>query len=288
MKYSLENYKKKHDKVICIDSDGTMIDAMNVKHDRCHGATFIDVFGLQDYADEIHEIWDSINLYETTRGINRFIAIVEMFKRVNGKYLNLDEGDLAAYSAWVEKGNLSHDALVKEYEKNPNPLIKQIIEWSETLLKRIAELTPDDKPPYENGKEALEYAEGRCDIAIISSSNMAAIMEEWKAHGLLKYVDVITSQEVGSKGECLKVMLSKGYEPSDVLMIGDAYPDVDAANANGVYYYPILTRHEAKSWKDFIDKYFDDFINGRYEKDQEKLLKKFEDNFDTGSRKELN
>ncbi|MBO4235707.1 MAG: HAD family hydrolase [Firmicutes bacterium] len=285
MDYSLKNFKKRCDKVICIDSDGTMIDAMNVKHDRCHGATFIDVFGLKDHADEIHETWDSINLYEKTRGINRFIAIVEMFKRVNGKYIDLNEDDLAAYTAWVEKGNLSHDALVKEYEKNPNPLIKEIIEWSETLLKRIAELTPDDKPPYENGKEALEYAKGRCDIAIISSSNMAAIMEEWKAHDLLKYVDVITSQEVGTKGECLSVMLEKGYKPTDVLMIGDAYPDVDAANENGVYYYPILTRHEAESWKDFIDKYFDDFIDGKYEKDQKKLLKKFEDNFDTGKKK---
>ena len=199
MDYSLENYKKKHDKVICIDSDGTMIDAMNVKHDRCHGATFIEVFGLDDYADEMHEIWDSINLYETTRGINRFIAIVEMFKRINGKYIDVDEKELEDYTAWVERGNLSHDALVKEYEKNPSKLKKKIIEWSETLLKRIAELKPSDKPPYENGKEALEYAKGRSDIAIISSSNMAAIVEEWKAHGLLEYVDVITSQEVGTK-----------------------------------------------------------------------------------------
>ena len=64
MDYSIENFKKKHNKIICIDSDGTMIDAMNVKHDKCHGETFIDVFNLKEHSDKMHEIWDSINLYE--------------------------------------------------------------------------------------------------------------------------------------------------------------------------------------------------------------------------------
>lgn len=280
MDYSIENFKRKHDKIICIDSDGTMIDAMNVKHDKCHGETFIDVFGLKDHSKEIHEIWDSINLYEKSRGVNRFIAIIEMFKRIDGKYLDVDKDELEAFRKWVDKGALSHKAVAKEFEEHPTPLLEKIVEWSYELNQRIASLTPDDKPPFPNGKKALEYALGKADIAIISSSNMAAIVEEWKAHDLLQYVDVITSQEVGSKGECLKTMLTKGYDKHDILMIGDAYPDVDAANENGVYYYPILTRHEGDSWQEFIDKYFDAFINNEYDKYQQHLLEKFENNFD--------
>ena len=280
MDYSIENFKRKHDKIICIDSDGTMIDAMNVKHDRCHGETFIDVFGLKDHSKEMHEIWDSINLYEKSRGVNRFIAIIEMFKRIDGKYLDVDKDELEAFRKWVDKGSLSHKAVAKEFEEHPTPLLEKIVEWSYELNQRIASLTPDDKPPFPNGKKALEYALGKADIAIISSSNMAAIVEEWKAHDLLQYVDVITSQEVGSKGECLATMLTKGYGKHDILMIGDAYPDVDAANENGVYYYPILTRHEGDSWQEFIDKYFDAFINNEYDKYQQHLLEKFENNFD--------
>ena len=280
MDYSIENFKRKHDKIICIDSDGTMIDAMNVKHDKCHGETFIDVFGLKDHSKEMHEIWDSINLYEKSRGVNRFIAIIEMFKRIDGKYLNVNKEELEAFKKWVDKGVLSHKAVAKEFEENPTPLLEKIVEWSYELNQRIASLTPDDKPPFPNGKQALEYALGKADIAIISSSNMAAIVEEWKAHDLLQYVDVITSQEVGSKGECLKTMLTKGYDKHDILMIGDAYPDVDAADENGVYYYPILTRHEGDSWQEFIDKYFDAFINNEYDKYQQHLLEKFENNFD--------
>lgn len=279
MDYSLENFKKKHNKIICIDSDGTMIDAMNVKHDKCHGETFIDIFNLNEHSKEIHKIWDDINLYEKTRGINRFIAIVEMFERIDGKYLSVNKEELEQFKKWVDKGNLSHKAVVKEYEENPSPLLKQIVDWSYELNQRIARLTPEDKPPFDNGKQALEYALNKADIAIISSSNMAAIVEEWKAHDLLKYVDVITSQEVGTKGECLAVLLTKGYDKKDILMIGDAYPDVDAADENGVYYYPILTRHEGKSWQDFIDKYFDLFLNDKYDECQKELLDKFEHNF---------
>ena len=279
MDYSLENFKKKHNKIICIDSDGTMIDAMNVKHDKCHGETFIDIFNLNEHSKEIHKIWDDINLYEKTRGINRFIAIVEMFERIDGKYLSVNKEELEQFKKWIDKGNLSHKAVMKEYEENPTPLLKQIVDWSYELNQRIARLTPEDKPPFDNGKQALEYALNKADIAIISSSNMAAIVEEWKAHDLLKYVDVITSQEVGTKGECLAVLLTKGYDKKDILMIGDAYPDVDAANENGVYYYPILTRHEGVSWQDFIDKYFDLFLNDKYDECQKELLDKFEHNF---------
>ena len=279
MDYTIENFERKHNKVICIDSDGTMIDAMNVKHDKCHGESFIEVFGLEDHAKEMHEIWDSINLYEKSRGVNRFIGIVEMFKRINHKYLEVNEEELARFEAWVEKGNLSNSALEAEMAVNTYPLIEKIHEWSLDLNKKIASLTPQDKPPFDNGKEALQYAQGKVDIAIISSSNMAAIVEEWKAHDLLQYVDVITSQEVGSKGECLATMLTKGYGKQDILMIGDAYPDVDASDENGVYYYPILTRHEGESWQEFIDTYFDKFLDGTYDEVQEELLNRFEHNF---------
>ena len=211
MDYSLENLERKHNKVIFIDSDGTMIDAMNVKHDKCHGDSLIYVWGLEDNAKEIHEIWDSINLYEKSRGINRFLALREMLGRIDGKYLEVDKDDFKKYSDWVDKGSLSNAALEEELETNSTPLLEKIHEWSLDLNNRIASLTPEDKPPFGNGKEALEYALGKVDIAIISSSNMSAIVEEWKAHDLLQYVDVITSQEIGTKGECLAKMLTKGY-----------------------------------------------------------------------------
>ena len=281
MDYSLENFVKKHDKVICIDSDGTMIDAMNVKHRRCHGASFIDLWQLNDKADEVQKVWDGINLFEKSRGVNRFIALEEMLRRCEKRgWIKLDPDDFKVYCDWVAKGKISNKDLVAEMEHNDSPLLKKAYDWSVELNRRIESVTSADKPPYEGAREALEYAKGKCDIAIISSSNMAAIVKEWSDHDLLKYVDVITSQEIGSKNACIARMLTKGYGKEDVLMMGDAYPDVDASAENCVWYYPILTRHEKESWDDFHYKYFDLFLEGRYDECQQELMDRFENNFD--------
>jgi len=108
---------------------------------------------------------------------------------------------------------------------------------------------------------------------------MVALVEEWTGHGLIGYVDVMTSQEIGTKGECIRRMISKGYDPHRVLMIGDAYPDLEAATANDTYYYPILTNKERSSWACLKSTYFDRFVEGVFEQDQEQLLHEFKTNF---------
>ena len=45
-----------------------------------------------------------------------------------------------------------------------------------------------------------------------------------------------------------KKVLKKGYAPDHVVMVGDAPGDQAAAQKNGVWFYPILVRHEAESW----------------------------------------
>jgi phosphoglycolate phosphatase-like HAD superfamily hydrolase len=46
-------------------------------------------------------------------------------------------------------------------------------------------------------------------------------------------------------------MLKFGYAKENVLMVGDAPGDCDAAEANGVWYYPILVNKETESWSEF-------------------------------------
>ncbi|MBR3644604.1 MAG: HAD hydrolase-like protein, partial [Parasporobacterium sp.] len=89
------------------------------------------------------------------------------------------------------------------------------------------------------------------DIAIVSAANRDAVEEEWERFGLLPLVDVMMCQDVGSKAHCISVMLEKGYAPDHVLMCGDAPGDRDAAEKNGVFFYPVLVRHEKESWQEF-------------------------------------
>lgn len=279
MDYSMDSFKPKHKKIVCFDSDGTVIDAMNVKHRRCHGAAFIEEWGLQAHSKEVQAVWDKINLFERSRGVNRFIALQEMLSRMNGLYLSVEADDYEEYCQWVQKDTLTNGALKEQLETSHNPLFAKALHWSEDLNKRIKEVTPQDKPPFKGVRDALETAYGRVDLAIISSSNMAAIKEEWSAHELLSYMSVITSQEVGTKTACLASLIEKGYGRQDILMVGDAYPDVDAALSNGVWYYPILIGHEKESWQVFKDWYLDAFLNGEYGVYQQALLEQYENNF---------
>ena len=47
-------------------------------------------------------------------------------------------------------------------------------------------------------------------------------------------------------------------------MVGDAPGDCDAAEKNGVWYYPILVRREAESWNELKETVLTVFQNGDY------------------------
>lgn len=276
---AVDAFVPQHDKLLCIDSDGTVIDAMNVKHNRCHGLSFIEEWGLSDRAEDVQRIWNDINLFEQTRGINRFLALEKMLVRMEGAFLHTDPKELDDYRDWLNEGDLSNASLEKRIKRDGNPLLKKAMRWSKALNARIAALTPADKPPFENVRAALEFAKGKVDLAVISSSNLAAITEEWNAYGLLDYLSVMTSQEIGTKDDCIARMLEKGYRKENVVMIGDAYPDVHAAASNGVWYYPILTRHEGESWAALKDIYLPLFLEDRFGEAQDELMRRFADNF---------
>ena len=58
--------------------------------------------------------------------------------------------------------------------------------------------------------------------------------------------------------------LKKGYERGKVLMCGDALGDMEAAQKNGVFYYPILVKKERESWQEFMDVGFEKLLSGEY------------------------
>ena len=47
-------------------------------------------------------------------------------------------------------------------------------------------------------------------------------------------------------------------------MVGDAPGDMDAAEQNGVFYYPIKVNFERESWIEFIDIGFNKLLDGSY------------------------
>ena len=128
----------------------------------------------------------------------------------------------------------------------------------------IKELPESEIKPFPLVKEALKLAHEKADIAIVSSANLGAVLDEWEKHGLLEHTDIVLTQNVGSKAFCISELLKKGYNKENVLMCGDAPGDLKAAETNEVFYYPILVKKEKDSWQDFINQGFSHLLDGSY------------------------
>ena len=73
----LKDLKPTKEFFIGIDSDGCVFDTMELKHKECFAPMFIKHFRLQTASKYAREVWDFVNLYSKSRGINRFPALVE-------------------------------------------------------------------------------------------------------------------------------------------------------------------------------------------------------------------
>jgi phosphoglycolate phosphatase-like HAD superfamily hydrolase len=60
-------------------------------------------------------------------------------------------------------------------------------------------------------------------------------------------------------------MLKFSYDVNKVVMVGDAPGDCDAAEKNGVHYYPILVNHEKQSWDEAISVAYGKLRDGEYD-----------------------
>lgn len=264
MATDLKKFQKNKDFLVCIDSDGCAIDSMNIKHINCFGPELIGEWGLQEWKDEILERWNYVNLFSLTRGINRFKGLLLALSEIDKKFIKIN--DLNSFSRWVETtSELSNNSLMRAIEANPDSVcLKKALSWSNRVNESIKQLPKEDVVPFGMVKEALIFAHERADIAIVSSANIGAIIDEWERHDLLPYVDLVLAQDAGTKAHCIKELLKKGYDPSRVVMCGDAPGDMDAAEQNGVFYYPIKVNFERESWIEFIDIGFNKLLDGSY------------------------
>ena len=263
-----DSFERKHDYLVCVDSDGCVMDTMNCKHFHCFGPCMVTEWGLEEWKDEILERWNVINLFSMTRGINRFKGLAMALGEINGKYKPIT--GIGALQHWADTAPaLSNDAVAKAAEEAADAdaklVLQKALSWSKAVNAAIVQLDEALKIPYEGAKEGLAAAHQFADVAMVSSANRDAVEEEWGKFGLLEHTDIVLAQDVGSKAACIREMLKFGYDPSKVLMIGDAPGDCDAAEKNGVHYYPILVNHEKQSWEEAISDAFHKLCGGEYE-----------------------
>ncbi len=274
----LSEYKKKKEFLVCVDSDGCAMDTMDIKHIRCFGPCMVEEWGLGQWKEEILKRWNEMNLYTMTRGINRYKGLSMALQEINEKYTPIE--DLDTLVQWAKDSpELSNAALQRAIDSRDSISLKKALSWSKAVNESINSLPEEEKVPFKGVREALAFAHDKVDVAIVSSANPDAVLEEWKRFGLLEHTDIVLAQDAGSKAFCIGELLKAGYDKEHVLMCGDAPGDMDAAEQNGVFFYPILVRHEKESWKEFREAAMERLLDGTYGEDyQQKKTEAFLDN----------
>ena len=262
-----DSFERKHDYLVCVDSDGCVMDTMNCKHFHCFGPCMVTEWALEEWKDEILKRWNDINLFTMTRGINRFKGLAMALKEIDSQYTPITGVDALVH--WADTAPaLSNDGVAKAAAEATDPdtrlILQKALSWSKAVNAAIVELDESLKVPYLGAKEGLAAAHQFADVAMVSSANRDAVEEEWGKFGLLEHTDIVLAQDVGSKAACIKEMLKFGYDLDKVVMVGDAPGDCDAAEKNGVHYYPILVNHEKESWDEAIAVAFGKLQSGQY------------------------
>ncbi len=271
MAHELKDFQKQKDFLVCVDSDGCAMDTMDVKHEKAFCPELIRVFGLQEHADFITPYWMRVNLFSATRGVNRFKGMLMTFEELRRQGIEVE--NLDRISEWVHNAKELSNPNLEAAIAAGNTALEKVLEWSLAVNKVIREMPEDDKP-FAGAKEGLEAAHKVADTAVVSSANAGAIHSEWNRHGLAQYMNVMLGQEVGTKAVCIKELSEGRYDKDKVLMVGDALGDLEAAQKNGVLFYPILVGKEEESWKRLAEEALPKLLHGTYRGAyQEQLIK---------------
>ena len=113
MANALTDFIRKRDFLVCMDSDGCVMDTVRIKHCSVFCPELIRVFGLEAHTDFITTAWEEINLNSITRGISRFESAVLIFDRLKNRGIDVPGSEDIA--AWVSTASeLSTASLQQE------------------------------------------------------------------------------------------------------------------------------------------------------------------------------
>lgn len=267
-------FSPKHPFLVCIDSDGCAFDVMEIKHKECFCPAFIEDFSMQPVSKYARDAWDFVNLYSSTRGIHRLLALLRVMDLLSERYEVAQRGftvpALQGLRDYVASGAALSNAGMQAYlDVHPSAGdVATTLQWSKDVNERIGRMV-HGIPPFPHVRQSLEMIARQADIVIVSATQGLALEREWGEHDILRYASLVCGQEQGSKAQIIAA-LAPMYQPQHVMMIGDAPGDRDAARQNAALFYPIRPDEEAQSWQEFAQsgkRFFDGEYAGGHEKE---------------------
>jgi phosphoglycolate phosphatase-like HAD superfamily hydrolase len=269
----LRSLLPRHAFFVGVDSDGCVFDSMTIKQCDVFHPLIIRFWGLASIEGPLRETAEFVNLRSVWRGRNRFFALLKTFEllvaRDDVKAAGVALPEVDAIRAYVESGvALGNPTLEETVARDGDPELRRMLSWS-LAVNRAIEARTEPIPPFAGAVDALRAIAGRADTMVVSQTPEAALVSEWREHGIDGLVRLIAGQEIGTKAEQIRLAAIGKYAVGKILLIGDAPGDLDAAREAGVRFYPIVPGHEVESWRQFNAVFLDRFLAGEYGKEDE-------------------
>ncbi len=277
---SLDSFSPHHEYYVGIDSDGCVFDSMELKHKECFCPAFIDRFELQACSRYAREVWEFVNLYSKTRGVNRFKALLHALNLCRS-WAEIDERGvsvphLPAVAGWVSnERKLGNPQLEARLARDPDPQLERALAWSRQVNRAVEEIVRN-VPPFPGVRPVLHQLQRQADVVVVSQTPVEALHREWAEQEIDASVALIAGQELGTKVDHLRAT-AKRYPDKHVLMVGDAPGDLEAAQAVHALFFPVLPGREEESWRQLLEEGLDRFFSGSFAGDyQRSLLEEFD------------
>ena len=280
----LKAFRPKHDFFVGIDSDGCAFNSMEVKHNDGFSVSLIKHFGLAGISRQVHQVWDFVNLYSKTRGVNRFKSIVLVCDFLKELPKVQSSGvvvpNFSYLRDWIENetslGNPALAAKIDSSTRAEKKELEQVMAWSLGVNDMIEQVV-HNLPPFPGVRDSLQKLHGKADVLVVSATPYEALKREWDEHEITAYVALIAGQEMGSKTEHLTISASDRYPSERILMVGDSPGDLKAAQSVDALFFPINPGEEELSWQSFLEEGIDKFFSGKFAGDyQKELIQKYE------------
>ncbi len=273
---ALKTLSQEKEFFIGIDSDGCAFDTMEIKHKECFCPAFINHFDLQSVSKYAREVWEFVNLYSRTRGVNRFLAVIHAMELLSERdevvLRGLKVQEMKSLRKWVAaEAKLGSPALKKAVDAAHDAELSMLYDWSADVNEAVAKIVRNVSP-FPFVRESLDRAQEKADMIVVSQTPVEALNREWHEHGIDGYVKMIAGQEMGTKTEHIRYAAKGKYDDDKILMIGDAPGDLKAAKDNNALYFPIIPGQEEQSWENFYNEGLDRFFNGTFSGEYEQML----------------
>ena len=272
----LEGFTPTKEFFIGVDSDGCAIDQMNIKHYECFAPAYIKAFDLQPISTIARETAIFVNLFSSTRGINRWGSVDRFFDLLKDRPEVIESGveliDGRDLKAFLASGKPLSEAGLREFvAEHPSAELEKCLEWGKIVNDLVAWIVYNTQP-FPGVRESFEAiaASEKADVMVVSAASLAMLHHEWDEHDLAKYVSIIAGQEMGTKAQQLHAAATGKYAKDHVLLLGDAPGDGAAAAHEGALWYPITPGAEAEAWERFrteaLPKFFEGTFAGEYQR----------------------